>query len=305
MYRYLLLIFTTLLYSDSLVAPIDDNITYDKQKASLGKILFFDTKLSKNNTVSCFSCHNIYTNGADDKSLSLGVEDKLGDRNSPTIFNARYNFVQFWDGRAKNLKEQVIHPIENPVEMANSKENLLKTLKNDKEYQKLFKEIYKDGITIDNISDAIAEFEMALVTKDSKFDRYLMGEKDILTDDEKEGFYLFKKKGCASCHNGKNFGGNMYQKFGVVIFYDDNTDLGRYSVTKKDRDKFLFKVPTLRNIALTAPYFHDGRTDSLKDAIKIMAKRQIGRTITDDEIDKIEKFLHTLTGKIPDILNEN
>jgi cytochrome c peroxidase len=305
MKKYFIFLFCTLLYSHTLVSPLDTDIKYDKQKAQLGKKLFFDTKLSKDNTISCFSCHNVYTNGAETSDVSTGIDGQKGVRNSPTIFNSSLNFVQFWDGRSKTLQSQAIHPIIDPIEMGNTKDNLLNTLKKDKEYQKKFKAIYKDGITIANITNAIAEYEKALITPNSRFDKYLNGDTNAITKEELEGFEIFNKKGCISCHNGINFGGNMYQKFGVVMFVDDSTDLGRYKHTKKERDKFLFKVPSLRNISKTAPYFHDARTDSLEIAVRIMVKRQIGRSITDDEVDKIIKFLHTLEGELPDIVKED
>jgi cytochrome c peroxidase len=300
----LIIFIASFLYSATLVEPIEQYPVYDRQKAKLGKQLFLDTRLSKDNTIACISCHDIYSNGAESTRVSTGIGGQKGDRNSPTIFNSSYNFRQFWDGRARDLKEQVLGPIANPVEMGNTLKNVVDTLKKDQGYRYKFSKIYKDGITIDNIADAIAEFEKALTTPDSKFDKYLRGDKDILSQDEKDGFELFKKKGCVSCHNGKNLGANMYHKFGVVIFVDDSMDLGRYNVTKKNRDKFLFKVPSLRNVAITAPYFHDGRSKTLEDAIRLMAQRQVGRTINEDEIVKIVKFLHTLTGDKPKILEE-
>jgi cytochrome c peroxidase len=303
LYRYIILFVATILHATSLVTPIE-YIEYDKQKAQLGKKLFLDTKLSRDNTVACVSCHNIYTSGTEITKVSTGIDNQKGDRNSPTVFNAVYNFRQFWDGRAKDLKEQALMPITNPIEMGNSIENVLKTLKSDKEYLKEFTKIYSDGITKDNLADAIAEFEKALVTPNSRFDKYIKGNKEMLSDDEIAGYNLFIKKGCISCHNGKNFGGNMYQKFGVVIFVDDSVDLGRYRVTKKQRDKFLFKVPSLRNISNTAPYFHDGRVNTLQEAIRVMAKRQIGRSVTDKEVELIEKFLITLEGELPKIVED-
>jgi cytochrome c peroxidase len=271
------------------------SVNYDKEKAALGKHLFFDTILSKNNTVSCATCHNIMDGGDDGLPVSFGIEGKKGSLNSPTVLNAVFNFRQFWDGRAKNLKEQAAGPITNPVEMGNDFSILLGKLRTTT-YRKLFEEIYPDGLTRDNLLDAIAEYEKSLTTP-SRYDRYLRGEKDALSAKEKEGLKLFVEKGCVVCHHGINLGGTMYSKFGV-IHSSNSTDFGRYNVTKDPEDKYFFKVPTLRNIALTSPYFHDGRTESLHEAVSIMASVQLGRPMSEEEIDKIVSFLSALTGEI-------
>lgn len=288
---------STYLHAAEAITPLPLNPEYDISKAALGKELFFDPLLSKDGTVSCASCHDLQNGGDDGLKVSVGINGNLGNINAPTVYNAANNFRQFWDGRAKDLAEQAMGPIENPVEMGNSFENLIETLRKTP-YDKTFDTLYGDGITKANIVDAIAEFEKALITPNAPFDRYLRGDEEALTPDQHEGYALFKSKGCISCHHGVNVGGNLYNKFGVVE--DTNsTHLGRYNVTKRERDKYFFKVPTLRNIEHTAPYFHDGSAKTLEDAVKVMASYQLGRYLSEDELNKIVAFLHTLSGEIP------
>lgn len=296
----LLLLFILELFSKELVTPINVIYDYDERKAQLGKKLFHDKRLSSDNSISCSSCHILNNGGDDNREVSIGVKNRLGSVNSPTIFNSRFNFVQFWDGRAKDLTEQAMGPIHNPVEMDSSFPEILEKLKKDKYYIQEFKDIYKE-FTKENLLDAIVEFEKALVTPNSKFDKYLMGELDILTKDELEGYTLFKDLGCISCHNGINIGGNLFQKMGVMKEYKSDS-LGRYNVTKKDEDKYFFKVPSLRNIARTSPYFHDASKSNLRDAIEVMIEYQVGLIPQEEDIIKIEKFLKTLTGNLPPIL---
>lgn len=289
------------LIADDLIKPIPLNVKVNIQKAALGKELFMDTRLSKDNTVACVSCHNISYGGADSGAVSIGVGGKKGTINSPTVFNAAYNLAQFWDGRAKDLKAQAVGPIVNPVEMANTHENVVRTLSKDTHYAGLFKAIYlKQGITIEMVGDAIAEFEKTLVTPNARFDMYLRGNNKILNQQEKEGYALFKSRGCIACHNGINIGGNMYQRFGVFAQYKDrHNTLGRFNVTGKAEDKYYFKVPSLRNIEKTAPYFHDGSAKTLESAVQKMAYYQLGRKLSNSEINKIVSFLKTLNGEIP------
>lgn len=302
--KKLLIIITLILelYSLELISPIPITNDYNLSKALLGKKLFHEKRLSFDNTISCFSCHMIKDGGDDNRSFSLGVDNKKGDMNSPTVLNARYNLSQFWDGRAKDLKEQALGPIHNPVEMSSNFKNIIMKLKADSYYKEAFK-IYKEGMTKDSIVDAIVEFEKALTTPYSKFDKYLLGDKNAITDEEKEGFELFKDYGCISCHNGVNIGGNLYQKMGVIKEYKNKSgNLGRYNVTKNEEDKYFFKVPTLRNIEHTSPYLHDGSQKDLKETIKVMIEYQVGIIPSDEEIEKIESFLKTLNGNIPTIM---
>ncbi len=284
-------------FAEPMVEPLPDNRTIDWSKAYLGKRLFSDPILSRDNTISCETCHDLHGGGDDNLPVSFGIEGKRGALNAPTVYNAVFNFRQFWDGRAKDLKEQAEGPIENPVEMGNSFAHLIPVLKRS-QYRILFDTLYPDGVTKENILDAIAEFEKTLVTP-SPFDRYLKGDEDALTPSQKEGFKIFKEKGCIVCHHGVNLGGTMYSKFGVVESSKTN-NLGRFNVTKNPEDKYYFKVPTLRNIELTAPYFHDGRTYNLKEAVALMANIQLGREMTKKEIDKIVDFLKSLTGRLPE-----
>ncbi len=292
--------FTAILFSAP-IKPIPNEIKVDARKVQLGKKLFFDPILSKDGTISCASCHDLQNGGDDGLKFSFGIGGQEGNINSPTVYNTVFNFRQFWDGRAKDLKEQVIGPIENPVEMGHSMTAAVEILKKNKTYLKDFKNIYFDGITNDNVADAIAEFEKALITPDSPFDRYLKGDKEAISQKAKEGYRLFEVKGCVLCHHGMNVGGNFYNKFG--IYKDANsTNLGRYNITKREEDKYVFKVPSLRNIALTAPYMHDGRMSTLYDAVEFMTEHQLGRYMEPGETDAIVAFLQSLTGEIPVIV---
>jgi len=292
---FLTLFFTTL-YAEP-ISAIPQSIPVDKQKVSLGKELFFDTILSIDNTISCASCHNLDKGGDDDLKFSFGIKSQEGDINAPTVYNAVFNFRQFWNGSAKDLAQQAKGPIQNPIEMGNTFENLIKTL-NQTPYQKKFQAIYPDGITKDNIADAIAEFEKTLITPNSPFDNYLRGDQSALSQKQKDGYTVFKSKGCISCHHGVNIGGNLYNKFGVLKDIKSNRT-GRYEVTKKEADKYYFKVPSLRNITQTAPYLHDGRFEKLDDVVKFMAHYQLGRTISQEEVNQVVAFLDSLTGEIP------
>ena len=300
----ILTIFFRLLFAQELISPLPLSVEYDINKAMLGKKLFFDTRLSGDNTIACVSCHIIDAGGDDNVQFSSGIDGQLGGANSPTVLNSRYNFVQFWDGRAKDLKEQASGPIHNPVEMGSNFKQVISKLSKDTIYQQEFMKLYKDGITGENITDAIAEFEKALVTPNSRFDQYLRGNTTILSKDEVEGFELFKSLGCIACHNGINIGGNLFQKIGIMEEYEvDDSNLGRYNVTKDEEDKHYFKVPTLRNIALTAPYLHDGKISTLQETIKLMIIKQLGKEADKQEVIKIEKFLFTLTGQTPKIMS--
>jgi len=308
MMRFLIFfIFINILFAIEPIVPIPKTIKYNKQKALLGKRLFFDPILSADNKVSCATCHSPAFAGADNKQFSIGVFGRIDKpMNSPTAYNAVFNCWQFWNGRAKDLKEQAEMANQDHDEMGMSPKKVEEKINKNKEYKKLFKKVYNaDYITYDMVFDAIAEFEKALITPDCKFDKYLRGEVD-LNEKEKEGYFLFKSYGCITCHNGVNLGGNSFQKMGVMIL-NKKIPRGRdrFEVTKNPDDKYVYKVPTLRNIELTAPYFHNGSVKTLKEAIKKMAYYNLGIVLKEDEIDAIESFLKTLTGKTPEILDEN
>lgn len=296
-----ILITPLFLFSEILITPIPTETNLNNKKVLLGHMLFVDTNLSKDNTISCASCHDIQNGGGDNKQFSIGIDNKIGIINTPTILNSSFNFVQFWDGRAKTLEEQASGPIHNPKEMNSNFSEIINKLNQNKYYIDEFKEIYNTNINKENIINAIVEFEKSLITPDSKFDRYLKGEKNILNEEELKGYELFQSYGCISCHNGVNIGGNLFQKVGIMSSYfeDKENNLGRYNVTKKEEDKFYFKVPTLRNIQLTAPYLHDGSINDLKTTIEIMLKYQVGAIYNKKDIEYLEIFLNTLTGKTP------
>ncbi|VAX26083.1 Cytochrome c551 peroxidase [hydrothermal vent metagenome] len=266
-------------------------------KIALGKKLYFDDRLSVNDQQSCNTCHMLDDNGAgvDNLETSPGaVDGEIGVRNSPTVLNAGFHFVQFWDGREPDLKHQAKGPILNPIEMGMPDSNtVVKKFKKIPEYKKLFAAAGMK-ITYDNIAEAIAAFERTLITKD-RFDMFMKGNPQALKEDEVEGLALFINQGCITCHTGPLLGGNMYQKMGLVKPYADTTDKGRFDVTGNEADKFMFKVPSLRNVVLTDPYMHDGKVQTLKDAIVLMADIQLGKTLKDDEVNKIEKFLGSLS----------
>jgi len=289
-------------FAVELITPIPQIAIYDHQKATLGKKLFFDPRLSKNNTISCASCHDLENGGDNNLPVSFGIDGKTGTRNAPTVFNAVYNSSQLWDGSAKDLATQAKGPIHNPVEMGSNFNEIIQKLSKDKEYKALFSKIYKEGITPFAITDAIAEFEKALITPNSRFDKYLRGDKTALSKDELDGYRLFKTYGCVSCHNGVNIGGNLVQKIGAVKDFK-NSDFGLYNITKKEEDRNYFKVPSLRNVALTAPYFHDGRVSTLESAVGLMMKHQVGFVLEDKAFENVIKFLKTLTGEKPKILS--
>lgn len=299
------LIFVTI-YAKEPLSPIPLENVVDKQKALLGYRLFTDSILSSDNTVSCMSCHNIFgSGGADQNVVSIGVENKKGHIQAPTVLNAKYNFRQFWNGRAEDLAQQAIGPIHDPTELNMSRKDVENRLNASEEYKNLFFKVYKtDTIKFDQVIDAIVEFENALTTPNSKFDKYLRGE-DSLTQNELEGYNIFKQIGCITCHNGINIGSNSMQKIGLFEEYKNAKNYpDLYSVTHDPAYLNVFKVPTLRNISKTSPYLHDGSAKTLKDAVVTMARYQLGTTLSDEEIDKIVKFLNTLNGQMPQILNE-
>ncbi|RMG79592.1 MAG: cytochrome-c peroxidase, partial [Bacteroidetes bacterium] len=277
-------------------------------KVKLGHYLYFDKNLSRKKTMSCNSCHNLETFGVDNLPTSPGEEGKNGERNSPTVLNAALQFAQFWDGRAKDVEEQAGMPILNPVEMnIPSKEFLIDRLSKIEMYQKMFKEAFPDDaqpLTYENLQKAIGAFERTL-TIPSRFDKYLKGDLTALSKEEKEGLKLFIDGGCVTCHSGPNLGGTMFQKFGVYDNYWDYTksekiDEGKAAVTGEEFDKYFFKVPILRNVTKTHPYFHDGSVEKLEDAVKIMAKTELNKDLTEEQVQKIMSFLTALEGDLPE-----
>ena len=267
----------------------------------LGKKLYFDPRLSKSGFISCNSCHNLSMGGTDNIKTSIGDKWQQGPINAPTVLNSSLNVAQFWDGRASDLKAQAGGPIANPGEMAFSHTLAIGILASIPAYQREFKQVFgKDKIDIDQVTLAIAEFEKTLVTPNSRFDQWLLGRKDALTADELAGYQLFKTSGCVACHNGPAVGGNSFQKMGVVQPYKATSPAeGRSAVTGKEIDRFSFKVPTLRNVEMTYPYFHDGAADTLTQAVDVMGRLQLGRTFAPEENAKIVAFLKTLTGDQP------
>jgi cytochrome c peroxidase len=288
------------------LSPIPDKIPgADKDTAvlvSLGKELYFEKRLSKNGAQSCNTCHAVDGGraGVDNEPTSPGAFGKRGDRNSPTVFNAALHMAQFWDGRAPDLKEQAKGPILNPVEMAMSSEpEVLARLKVDTNYPSRFKAAFSgetDPINYENVAKAIAAFERTLITHD-RLDDFLKGQDDALTATELRGLNTFLTAGCTACHNGPLLGGNTYQKSGLIKPYKNQGDVGRAAVTKDEDDKFKFKVPSLRNIAVTHPYFHDGKVSSLHEAVRQMGEMQLGKVFTTEEEADLVAFLKTLTGK--------
>jgi len=270
-------------------------------QVELGKKLYFDPRLSKSGFISCNSCHNLSMGGTDNLKTSIGHNWQEGPINSPTVLNSSLSVAQFWDGRAADLKEQAAGPIANPGEMAFTHTLAISVLESIPGYVKEFKLVYgEDGIDIDKVTEAIAEFEETLVTPNSPFDQWLLGDKDALSDAELAGYQLFKDSGCVACHNGAAAGGTTFQKMGVVEPYQtDNPAEGRFAVTGKDADRFKFKVPTLRNVELTYPYFHDGEAATLEEATEIMGRLQLGRKYSASETDSIVAFMKTLTGDQP------
>jgi cytochrome c peroxidase len=289
-----------------LIAKNPEN-TKTKQKIALGHKLYFDTQLSMDQTISCNSCHNLATYGVDREITSIGDDGGRGTRNSPTVLNAALHTTQFWDGRAADVEEQAGMPILNPVEMAiPNEEFLVERLKGDDAYPALFVEAFpdqEDPLTYENIRLALALFERELLTP-SPFDEFIKGDPNAISAEAKEGLNTFVEAGCITCHSGALMGGNLFQKFGVYGNYweytdGDSTDAGRYNETKVEADKYMFKVPTLRNVAETYPYLHNGSVSDLKEVISLMGKVQLNKDLSPEQVNSIAAFLETLTSPNP------
>lgn len=295
-------------FANESIRPIPDKVDYDPAKAELGKALYSDTRLSADGTVSCATCHAIETAGVDNKRYSEGIGGQLGGVNAPTTFNAVFNFVQFWDGRAATLAEQAGGPPLNPVEMGSKDfDEIAARIAQDKEFTKSFTAVYPEGLSEQTITDAIAEYEKTLLTPDCAFDRYLKGDRDAMTAEQVEGFEIFKEYNCATCHAGVNMGGLTYELMGQRTNYFEDRELtlksgltdgdnGRWAQTGDERDRFRFKTPSLRNVALTAPYYHDGSVETLEEAVAKMSRFQVGREMPQDKVAKVKAFLDAQNG---------
>ncbi len=284
------------------IKPIPTELHLDQRKVELGERLFNDPRLARDGATACASCHDL-NNGGGDSGMHANTASKMGGAlNTPTVFNCGFNFRQFWDGRAATLEEQVDGPLLNPTEMASTWSETLAKLRADPAYVTEFRALFGGEIQPAQVRSAIAEFERSLITPNSRFDQYLRGKQDAITAEEKEGYRKFKAYGCASCHQGVNVGGNMFEQLGAVAdYYSErkatSADLGRFNVTHNEEDRHVFKVPGLRNVALTAPYFHDGSAETLEEAIEVMGQYQLGRKLSQEDIEEISSFLETLTGE--------
>lgn len=291
------------------VRPIPDSVSVDPAKVLLGEALYHDTRLSGDGTISCATCHGVGTAGVDNLQYSKGIGGQFGGINAPTSFNACFNFVQFWDGRAATLADQAAGPPLNPIEMGSkSFDEIVGKLSADEAFAKEFLAVYPEGMNQSTITDAITEYEKTLITPNSPFDRYLKGDAQALAAEEVEGYALFKQYNCATCHAGVNMGGLSYEMMGKrEDYFKDreinsksgltDADNGRWAQTGLERDRYRFKTPTLRNVSLTWPYYHDGSVPTLDKAVEMMSQYQVGRTMSVDEVAKVTSFLNTLTGE--------
>lgn len=284
------------------ILPLPPLPPLSPERVALGRQLFADRRFSADGTLSCSSCHDLGRGGTDGRRFSVGIGGAVGNINAPTVFNSGLSFVQFWDGRAATLEEQAAGPIHNPIELGSNWAQVLERLGRDADMVDAFALAYPDGLNANNVADAIATFERSLQTPNSRFDRYLQGQKQVLTASEIDGYRRFREYGCVSCHQGALVGGNMFQKFGVLGDYFagrplNKSDFGRFNVTQREEDRHVFKVPSLRNVALTAPYFHDGSVETLDEAVRIMGRYQLGRRLSDEDVKVIVAFLKTLNGE--------
>jgi cytochrome c peroxidase len=286
--------------SPEVMASATNPIT--EEKIVLGRMLYYEPRLSKSQEISCNSCHMLDKYGVDGQPTSDGHKGKTGDRNSPTVYNAAGHLAQFWDGRAADVEQQAKGPVMNPIEMAmDTEEGVLVVLKSMPEYVALFKTAFpgeKDPVTYDNMAKAIGAFERKLITP-SRWDKFLGGDQNALTADEKAGFQAYFEAGCQTCHSGAYVGGGSYQKLGMIKAWPDSSDSGREKVTKSAADRMVFKVPSLRNIDKTGPYYHNGKVATLAEAVSMMAEYQLGKTLTDAQIRSIITWFGTLTGDLP------
>lgn len=286
---------------DEPIKPIEPYVSDNPELVELGKKLFFEPRLSMSGIISCNTCHNLSRGGTDNLKTSIGHKWAAGPVNAPTVLNSSLALAQFWDGRAVDLKEQAAGPIQADIEMGMPHGLALQVLQSIPGYVEEFEAVFGSSeITLDMVTEAIAEFEETLVTPNSRFDQWLKGDDDALTEDELAGYQLFKNSGCTVCHNGPAAGGTSFQRMGVIEPYQSTSPAeGRVAVTGKDADRFSFKVPTLRNVEYNYPYFHDGEARTLEEATDIMGRLQLGRVYEEQEVDQIVAFLKTLTGDMP------
>mgnify|MGYP001764542189 CR=1 FL=1 len=286
------------------VTPIPGSVSgLDPRKIMLGKALFHDTALSQDNTIACSNCHQLTRGGADGMAHPLNIKGEISGLNTPTVFNSTLNFRQFWNGRARGLDDRAAGSVHNPMEMGANWAEVVARLKKNPVYVNAFSGVYRGGITPENTVDALVTYLRTLITPNSRFDKYLNGDETAISPYELSGFRLFSSYGCIACHQGVNLGGNVFEKLGVMLNYFGekgrvtDADLGRYLITKNPDDMFVFKVPSLRNVALTAPYFHDGSALTLEAAVTVMGKYQLGVDIPEEEVARLVAFLRTLTGE--------
>jgi cytochrome c peroxidase len=290
-------------FGDEPITPIPLTTNLDSAKVRLGERLFHDVRLSRGNVIACATCHRLAEGGDDGLALSGGADGKPLHFNAPTVFNATLSFRLNWRGNFRSLDALIEAVLLNPRLMNTSWDELLSKLRADADYRKAFAAIDPGGLKPAHVLDAIAAYQRSLLTPNARFDQYLRGQRDAITDEEKRGYQLFKSYGCIACHQGVNVGGNLFQKFGVfqtplsLKESVSEADLGRFTITHDDQDRHVFRVPSLRNVAVTAPYFHDGRASTLEEAVDIMAKAQLGRILSQQDIGLIVQFLHTLTGE--------
>lgn len=288
---------------DEPIIPIPLTSNLNRDKILLGEYLFNDPRLSLNNKVACSTCHQLDAGGDDNKKIGIAHDSAMHVVNTPTVFNSRYNFRQNWDGSTRTLAGQIDKVVHNHLEANTNWTELISELRQDHKMSSRFSSVYSEGISRDTYVDALTEFEKSLVTPNARFDQYLRGNNDAITEKEKRGYQLFKDLGCISCHQGINIGGNLFQKLGIFYNYFaargniQHADYGRMNVTERQSDAHVFKVPSLRNVEVTAPYLHDGTAETLEDVVSIMGKTQLGRNIKQTEIDLIVEFLKTLTGE--------
>lgn len=291
------------------VMPLTRPEGLDRQKVALGKDLFNDTRLSADGSIACSSCHDVAAGGDDGRPTAIGIGGRVGPLNTPTVFNNSFNVAQFWDGRASSLEEQIDQTVQSPLELGADWTTIEKRLRADRAMRKRFEAVFGTEPDAQTVKSAIAEYLRALITVDAPFDRYLAGDRSAMGADAVEGYELFSRLGCISCHQGRNLGGNFFQRIGVMGDFfakrgraPSEADLGRFNVTGREEDRYKFKVPSLRNVAQTAPYFHDGSGETLEDAVRMMVDVQLGRPVRDDEIRKLVAFLEALTGEVDEAL---